>query len=264
MSAPPPGIADDDTVDAFHRGGFFLVQPARKGHRAGTDAMMLAAAVPSAFSGTLADLGAGAGAVGLAVAARCPAARIMLVEKSAEMAAWAERSLALPENRRFSGRVSLLRADVTLRGEARRAAGLADGSVDFAAMNPPFNRASDRATPDDLRREAHVMQGDAPFEDWLRTASAMLRPRGQVALIARPESLAAILAALSRRFGRAELLPIHPRARRPAVRIVVRAERGARGGLAIAPPLFLHEAEGNAFSGRAGAVADGRAALFGD
>ncbi|MER2636111.1 MAG: methyltransferase, partial [Rhizobiaceae bacterium] len=37
------------TLDAFHRGRFWLVQPDRRGHRAGTDAMMLAAAVPSGF-----------------------------------------------------------------------------------------------------------------------------------------------------------------------------------------------------------------------
>ncbi|TIT88992.1 MAG: methyltransferase, partial [Mesorhizobium sp.] len=49
------------TVDAFHRGRFWLVQP-RSGHRAGMDAMMLAAAVPSSFAGRLADFGAGAGA----------------------------------------------------------------------------------------------------------------------------------------------------------------------------------------------------------
>jgi hypothetical protein len=44
---------------------------AGKGHRSGMDAMMLAAAVPGSFAGRLADLGAGAGAAGLAVASRC-------------------------------------------------------------------------------------------------------------------------------------------------------------------------------------------------
>ena len=55
------------------------------GHRAGMDAMMLAAAVPSGFAGRLADFGAGAGAAGLAVASRCPAAEVVLVENAPEM-----------------------------------------------------------------------------------------------------------------------------------------------------------------------------------
>ncbi|MEP0698057.1 MAG: methyltransferase, partial [Nitratireductor sp.] len=32
------------TIDAFHRGRFFVVQPACSGHRAGMDAMLLAGA----------------------------------------------------------------------------------------------------------------------------------------------------------------------------------------------------------------------------
>ena len=59
-----------ETVDIFHRGRFVLVQPKGAGHRSGVDAMILAASVPSGFSGLLADLGAGAGAavVGVVVA----------------------------------------------------------------------------------------------------------------------------------------------------------------------------------------------------
>ncbi len=74
------------TLDAFHRGDFWLVQPKGTGHRAGVDAMILAAAVPSAFVGRLADFGAGAGAAGLAVASRCRKATAVLVENAAEMA----------------------------------------------------------------------------------------------------------------------------------------------------------------------------------
>src|SRR5690606_27534831 len=119
----PAANADDHTVDAFHRGDFFLVQP-RRGHRSGMDAMMLAAAVPSGFAGRLADLGAGAGAAGLAVASRCPSSRVVLVERSPQMMAYAHRTLDLEENARLRQRAELLVADVTLTGRDRLAAGL--------------------------------------------------------------------------------------------------------------------------------------------
>jgi tRNA1(Val) A37 N6-methylase TrmN6 len=251
------------TIDAFHRDGFFLVQPARGGHRAGMDALALAAAVPSGFAGRIADLGAGAGAAGLAVASRCPAASVVLVENSPDMAGYARQSLELPENARLRGRVTVLEADVALAGKARTAAGLADNSFDFAIMNPPFNAEIDRATPDDLRRQAHVME-DGLFEAWLRTAAAIVRPRGGVAIIARPASLGPILATLAGRFGTAQIVPVHARPDAPAIRIVLRATRGARGGLSIMPPLILHETAGNGFSARAEAINAGQASLFGD
>lgn len=72
--------AEESTLDAFHRGAFHLIQP-RRGHRAGMDAMMLAASLPGSFAGRLADLGSGAGAAGLAVATRCPDATVALVEQ---------------------------------------------------------------------------------------------------------------------------------------------------------------------------------------
>ena len=70
------GIAT--TIDAFHRGRFHLVQPAKGAHRSGIDAMILAASVPPDFSGMLADLGAGAGAAAFAVLDRCPRAYAIL------------------------------------------------------------------------------------------------------------------------------------------------------------------------------------------
>jgi tRNA1(Val) A37 N6-methylase TrmN6 len=251
------------TIDSFHRGRFWLAQPAKGGHRAGMDAMVLAAAVPSSFCGRLADFGAGAGAAGLAVLSRCPQATALLVERAPEMAAFAEATLAHPANAHLAGRASVLRADVSLAAPSRKASGLADNSFDFVIMNPPFNMGEDRATPDALRRQAHVMEGGL-LERWIRNAAAVLKPRGGLAIIARPQSLAAILDALDRRFGNAELLGVHPRADVEAIRIVVRATHGARGKLSIRPPLVLHESGAQAFSNRADAVANGLDSLFGD
>ena len=157
----------------------------------------------------------------------------------------------------------MLVADVTLTGRAREKAGLADASFDFVIMNPPFNAAKDRPTPDALKQQAHVMQ-DGLFERWIRSAAAVTRPRGGLAIIARPVSLAPILAALAGRFGAAEIMPVHARADTPAIRIVVRAKRASRGALVLKPPFILHDGPGDGFSPRADAINNGKAALFGD
>ncbi|WP_173931026.1 methyltransferase [Chelativorans sp. Marseille-P2723] len=249
------------TTDSFHRGRFHLVQPAGRGHRAGLDAMLLAATVPGGFDGRLADLGAGGGAAGFAVAARCPKAQVILVERSAEMVDCARRSIALKPNAAIAPRLRLLQADVELCGRARVEAGLADNAFDFVIMNPPFNAPEDRATPDALRRQAHVMEGNL-FERWLRTASAIARPRAELAVIARPASLGEILQALSGRFGSPAVLPVHPRPGADAIRILLKATKGARGGLRLLHPLILHGSDGHAFTQEADDAINGRSALF--
>ena len=259
---PDPVSAAHYSVDSFHRDAFRLVQPTGRGHRSGVDAMLLASALPGDLAGAVADLGAGAGAAGFAVAARCPRTHVTLIENAAEMAECARRSLALLENAAFSDRVRLIEADVTLSGEARERAGLLRNAYAAAIMNPPFNSASDRATPDALKRAAHVM-GDNLFETWLRTAAAITAPGGFLALIARPASLSPILDALQGRFGGTRIVPVHGRAKAPAIRILLRAQKGNRAGLTLEPPLILR-GDDDRVSERAETLTNGRAALFGD
>ncbi|GEO85068.1 MULTISPECIES: tRNA1(Val) (adenine(37)-N6)-methyltransferase [Alphaproteobacteria] len=233
-----PQIAE--TVDAFHRGRFHLVQPKGRGHRAGMDAMLLASLVDAPGPIRVADLGAGAGAAGLAVAARLEQAEVTLVERSAEMIAFAAKSLALAENAAIAPRVVLIEADVTLTGRARVAAGLADDVFDHVIMNPPFNDAGDRKTPDALKAEAHAMT-EGLFEGWIRTAGAIMVPGGQLSLIARPQSVAEIIDACGRRFGGLEVTPVYPRAGENAVRILVTAIKGSKARLNLRSPLLMHD-----------------------
>ncbi|MBB4122872.1 tRNA1(Val) (adenine(37)-N6)-methyltransferase [Martelella radicis] len=241
MSATP-----EKTVDAFHRGRFHLVQPKGRGHRAGMDAMLLASMVDASGPVKVADLGAGAGAAGLAVAARLPEAEIGLFEFSPEMTEYARETLALAENAAFSGRVFVHEADVTLKGAARNAAGLTDDTFDHVIMNPPFNWTADRRTPDALKGVAHAMT-DGLFEHWIRTAGAILKPGGVLSLIARPQSIAEIIAACGKRFGGIEITPVHARKDEEAFRILVSAVKGSRARLSLRPALVMHASDSHAF-----------------
>jgi tRNA1(Val) A37 N6-methylase TrmN6 len=252
-----------ETIDSFHRGRFHLVQPLGRGHRAGMDAMLLASLVADdrrrGRPCRVADLGAGAGAAGMAVAARLADAEVLLVERAPEMAEFARRSLALPQNADLSARVSILEADVSLAGRARIAAGLESDAFDHVIMNPPFNNGADRRTPDALKAEAHAMI-DGLFEAWIRTAGAILRPGGQVSLIARPESIGEIVAACERRFGGLEITPLLAREGENAVRILVSAIKQSRARLALRAPLLMHEPASHRFTPLVDDLNNGRAA----
>lgn len=254
------GVDNGMTVDAFHRGRFFLVQPKGRGHRAGLDAMLLAALVPGEAHGRLADFGAGAGAAGMAVASRCEDLHVTLVERAPDMIECARLSVDLQQNAAFAGRISVLPADVSLRGAERQAAGLGDASYDHVIMNPPFNDAQDRVTPDALKAAAHAMPRHM-FEDWIRSASAVCKPNGQLSLIARPQSMQEILQACDGRFGGLQITPVHPRPGQPALRLLLTGIKGSRAKLSMGPPLFIHDADERAFSPMADRLSNGLAVL---
>lgn len=134
----------------------------------------------------------------------------------------------------------MLEADVGLSGKARLEAGLADDAYDHVIMNPPFNDRIDSRTPDALKAEAHAMEHDL-FERWIKTAGAIMKPGGQISLIARPQSIAEIIAACGRRFGGIEITALHARDGEPALRILVTAIKGSRTKLALRMPLVMHE-----------------------
>ncbi len=174
---------------------------------------------------------------------------------------FAHKSVSHPLNAALLDRVDILEADVSLTGKTRAAAGLIDHSFDFVIMNPPFNEASDRSTPDPVKAEAHVMP-EGMFDQWLRTASAILRPGGSVSIIARPGSLASILEALKGRFGGVKIIPVLPRPDGAAIRIVIMGIRGSRAGLSLMPALILHGEAGNDFTERATAINNGQTSLL--
>ncbi|WP_375646072.1 tRNA1(Val) (adenine(37)-N6)-methyltransferase [Bartonella sp. AA56HLJMS] len=250
-----------ETIDSFHRGKFYLVQPHKYGHRSGMDAMLLASLVPSDLKGKVVDLGAGAGAAGLAVASRCLKVHVTLVERSAFMISYAQKTLMLKQNKQFAGRICLLEADVTFKGNERIKAGLIDNSFDFAIMNPPFNNPTDRKTPDQQKSEAHVMP-EAMFDNWLRSAAAIVKPGGYLGLIARPQSLVDILRALEGRFGGICIVPVHARAKTAAIRLLFYAKRGSRAALSILPALVIHEGNDHTFSPRVDAINNGYISLW--
>lgn len=239
----------DETVDAFHRGRFHLIQPLR-GHRSGLDALLLAATVPADATGRLADLGAGSGAVALAALARCPGLSATLFERDPASADRARRTLAMPENAAFAERANVVEADVT----ERRA--VPPETFDHGLANPPFNAGDHRPSPDMGKRAAHMVETD--LADWIAAMRRAARPGGTLALIARPSELADILDAMHG-LGAIRVLPVQPRVGEPAKRIVVTARKGARAPLALLPPLVLHE--GEAFTEEAAAIFAGEASL---
>ncbi|HEX2256920.1 MAG TPA: methyltransferase [Afifellaceae bacterium] len=247
------------THDLFLGGRVSLIQ-GRSGHRAGLDAALLQAAVPSDAAGNVADLGTGNGVVALSVAARAPAVRVTGTDRDGEALECAAAALALPENAGFAGRVRWVEADVTAARAAREAAGLPDGRFDWVLMNPPFAEAGRvRASLDPGRSAAHVA-GPEALAGWIAAAAGLMRPRGRLAIVHRPDALPAILQALAGRFGGARLMPFFPHEGEPATRIVVGAIRASRAPLALLPGLVLHDADGS-WTEEARAILDGSRAL---
>jgi tRNA1(Val) A37 N6-methylase TrmN6 len=236
MTEPSGQVTDQLTEDAFLGGRLHLRQP-KSGHRAGHDAMLLAAATPARPGQRVVDFGAGVGAAGLAVARRVAGIELVLVEIEAGLAELARGNAAANA---ISAEIIVL--DVTSAAEAFAAAGLAPDSVDVVLMNPPFNDpARHRASPDQARSMAHVATATT-LQSWIHASRRILKSGGVLSLIWRADGLGEVLAALDRGFGSLAIQPVHSDAATPAIRVLVRAIKGGKAPTQIHAALLLNDA----------------------
>jgi tRNA1(Val) A37 N6-methylase TrmN6 len=222
------------TEDAF-LGGKLRLRQLKSGHRAGHDAMLLAAATSARSGDRVVDFGAGVGAAGLAVAKRVAGIELVLVEID-ELLADLARGNAL---------ANTIAADVVVLDVMSAAAefavtGLMPDSVDVVLMNPPFNDSTrHRASPDKARASAHVAKEET-LEGWIHAARRILQSGGVLTMIWRADGLAELLAALDRGFGSVAILPVHSDAASPAIRVLVRAIKGGGAPLRMHAALILN------------------------
>jgi tRNA1(Val) A37 N6-methylase TrmN6 len=241
------------TEDAFLGGRLLLRQPA-KGHRVGTDALLLAATAGA--DGRVADIGAGAGLVGLALALR-DAREVVLVERDPVFAACAEVNVSAAG---IAG-VSVVRADIFKRRAILAEPSLADQSFDHVATNPPYDQAIGlRRSPSALKHAAHQMAGGG-LAEWLAACMRLLGDGGTLTLIHRADRLADVLSALPKWAGGVAVRPVQPRDGEAATRILVRATAGSRAPLRLLPAFVLHGVDGR-FTAEAERVHLGKAVIW--
>jgi tRNA1(Val) A37 N6-methylase TrmN6 len=253
----PEGFREPETTaDAFLGGRIEIVQY-KTGHRGGSDAVFLAAAVPVRAGETVLDAGTGAGTAGLCLLARVPDIDVAGVEIDKSQCALARKNA---ERNGFSGRFSVIEADLTAPGKVLGTAGLVREGYDQVMANPPFyGKGSVRVAADASRASAHVMP-DGELERWVRFLTTMAGPRATLTLIHRADSLCPLLELLKDRFGGLTIYPLFPRRDAPAARVIVQGRKNSRASTRLLPGLVLHQ-EGGAYTAEAEAVLRNGAAL---
>ena len=118
---PDQSVLETSSEDLF-LGDALVVRQPRNGYRAGTDAVLLAASIgpESVGIGPVLDVGSGVGVVGLCVAARCPEASVVLLEREPNLVALARHNIG---RNGLAMRVSVVQADIARASDALDRAG---------------------------------------------------------------------------------------------------------------------------------------------
>ena len=238
------------TADALFGGSLVLFQPLRgAGYRTNVDALLLAwfaaapVPVPSLPDGltpapptsrpvrTVFDLGAGVGAVGLALLRLGAAMRVVFVEIDEQPAAMARRNL---DANGWADRGEVVHGDVSDVARSRR------GEATLVVCNPPYTAPGRGNMP---VAEARARCGD--LGAFVHAARQVAGRRARVCFVYRAQELGTLLASLAGEGLYAKRMRfVHGTRDAPARVVLVEARAGRPGGLFVMSPLVEREAHG--------------------
>jgi tRNA1(Val) A37 N6-methylase TrmN6 len=214
------------------------------------DPVFLAASVPAEPHQLVLDVGCGAGAAMLCLAARVPHSRVVGLEMQRELVRLAGDNVILNG---LEARASVMIGDL-LHPPPR----LSPGAFDHVMANPPYNERGHTTPPTTAGKSGATVEGEADLAAWVRFSLAMVRAQGTVTFIHRADRIDALLGQIAGRAGDVVVFPLWPGPGKSASRILVRARKQVAAPARLAGGLVLHQPDGGLTVDADGVLREGK------
>jgi tRNA1Val (adenine37-N6)-methyltransferase len=230
----------DITRDTLADGALTILQGA-DGFRFGIDAVMLATDLPEFDpQGTVVDLGAGQGAVGLSVAVSNPDAEVICLERQPSLLELLRENIRIND---LQERVEAREGDVREYRES-----LEPHSADLVVCNPPYYRAGERRPGANDERAAARIEMHGTLNDFVDAAAYVLDQRGRLKIIVPPLRLGDLYAAAAETDLSFETMRYyHARPDEDAYLVECVLRRGGAPDVRVRPPLYQYGREGSEY-----------------
>ena len=235
-----PLLREGESFDALGSGGMRIIQSVT-GFRHSMDAFLLAHFAAPRPSDRVLDLGCGNGAIGLLLAHRHPAVRVVGFEIQAVLA---DRAMRGAHINGLQDRVKIV------EGDLRRVRALfPPEGFDLIVCNPPYREVGRGRVNPDAETSQAKHEVSATLSEVVAAISYALTPKGRACLIYHASRLADLLTRLrAERLEPKMLRLVHSFPGADAELILVEARREGRPGLRVLPPLFVSQSRGGAIS----------------
>lgn len=230
------GPQDKVSSDGLLDGRVQLFQPLQ-GYRAGSDAVLLAAAVPVLGPQRVLDAGAGVGGVSICLANLNRQVLVAGLEIQPDLVLLARRNVV---RNGYIDRLQMFLGDIM-----RSPPEILSDQFDHVVCNPPFYSEGTASKSPDLGKAVAHGEGAVGLADWISFCAKRARPGGSITFIHRAERLPEILVGLSQAgAGDIRTLPLWPGFGRPAKRVIVQALAQRRGPAQLLSGIAMHGNDG--------------------
>lgn len=186
------------------------------------------------------DLGTGTGILGILLCAKTNLKEILGVEIQEEVANMAQRSIELNN---LKNRFKILNDNI--KNIEKNNINLKN-NFDYVVTNPPYKKLNTGKINENEKKLISRHELTANLDDFIKTASFLLKDKGTLFMVHRPERLVDILEKMRKeKIEPKELKFIYPKINKEPNLILIKGVKNAKPFLKIGKPLYVYNENGN-------------------
>lgn len=231
-------LKENERIDDLEFKGLKIIQN-KYGFCFGMDSVLLSDfAKEIKKESKIADLGTGTGILGILLCGKTQNTKIVGVEIQKDVAEMAQRSVKLND---LQDRFTVICEDIkNLKGKYEV------GSFDAVVTNPPYKKQGTGGINEQETKLISRHEISANLEDFILVASYLLKDKGSIYMVHRPERLVDILVTLRKYKLEPKILKlVYPNHGKEPNLILIKATKNAKPFLKLEKPLYVYNEDGN-------------------
>ena len=206
----------------------------------GIDSVLLSDFAKSLKSnGRVADLGTGNGLVGLLLCKKSKLKEIIGVEIQEDVADMAERSIKINN---LENKFKILKVDIN---DIFKENLLKKNSFDAVVMNPPYKEVGRGKTNENENKLIARHEVKATLTDFISTASQLLKDKGELYLVHKPERIVDIMNEMRKfKIEPKEMRLVYPYKNEAPSIVLIKGVKSGKKFFSVEKPLIIYEPNG--------------------
>ena len=232
-------IKKNERIDDLQYENLKIIQDT-EGFCFGIDSVILSDFIKEAKAGsTIVDLGTGTGILSILLSKKTLAGNIIGIEIQKEVAEMAKRSVKLNN---LEKKIKIINADIN---EIVKNKDIEKNTVDIIVTNPPYKGTKDGGVNENEKKLISRHETTATLEDFIDVSSQLLKDRGCMYMVHKPERLADIIYFQRlHKIEPKEIRFVYPNNQSEASLVLVKGIKGANKFLKIDKPLYIYDENG--------------------
>ncbi len=230
-------ILENERIDDLEFKGLKIIQN-KDGFCFGIDSILLSDFAKEIKKGSkVIDLGTGTGIIGILLCGKTELSKIIGVEIQKEVYDMAKRSIKLNN---LENKFEIINENIKNLENI-----IETGTLDAVVTNPPYKKIGTGLTNENEKKLISRHEITANLEDFIKVSSKMLKDKGTLYMVHRPDRMVDIIELLRKyKLEPKRIKFVYPNANKDANLILLKAVKNANPFLKIEKPLYVYNQNG--------------------